>query len=68
VPARVFGCLKQDFQGEQDFQDEESLVVGNIFLGRSDLPVAMFTGRALAKRCAPNPVNPVNPENPDSDS
>ena len=38
------------------------------FPGRSDLPVAMFTGRALAKQCVPNPVNPVNPENPDSDS
>ena len=39
-----------------------------LFPCRRALPVAMFTGRALAKRCAPNPVNPVNPENPDSDS
>ena len=39
-----------------------------LFPCRSALPVAMFTGRALAKRCAPNPVNPVNAENPDSDS
>ena len=60
--ARVFGCLKQDLQDEQDFQDEESLVVGNLFPCRSDLPVAMFTGRALAKRCVPHPVNPVNPD------
>ena len=31
MPTHVFGCLKQDVQDEQDFQDEESLVVGNIF-------------------------------------
>ena len=41
VPGRVFGCLNQDFQ---DFQDEGSLVVGNLFPGRRDLPVAMSTG------------------------
>ena len=61
MPARVFGCLKQDLQDEQDFQDEESPVVGNLFLGRSNLPVAMFTERALNKRCVPYPVNPENP-------
>ena len=42
-----------------------SPVVGNLFSGRRALPRVMFTGRALAKRCAPNPVNP---ENPDSDN
>ena len=45
-----------------------SLVVGNLFPCRSDLPVAIFTGRDLNKRCVPYPVNPVNPENPASDS
>ena len=38
-----------------------SLVVGNLFPCRSDLPVAMFIGHALAKRCVPHPVNPENP-------
>ena len=38
-----------------------SPVVGNLFSGRSDLPVAMFIGHALAKRCVPHPVNPENP-------
>ena len=32
------------------------------FPGRSNLPVAMFTERALNKRYVPHPVNPVNPE------
>ena len=36
-----------------------------LFPCRSDLPVAMFTGRALNKRCVPYPVHP---ENPASDS
>lgn len=44
-----------------------SPVVGNLFSGRRALPSAMFTGRALNKRCVPHPVNPVNPENPASE-
>ena len=30
-----------------------------LFPCRNDLPVAMFTERALAKRCVPNPANPI---------
>ena len=45
-----------------------SLLLRETLFPRSDLPVAMFTGRALNKQCAPYPVNPVNPENPVSDS
>ena len=41
-----------------------SPVVGNLFSGRRALPSTMFTGRALARQCASNPVNPVNPANP----
>ena len=41
-----------------------SPVVGNLFSARRSLPSAMFTERALAKRCVPHPVNPVNPANP----
>ena len=67
MPTHAFSCLNQDVQDEQDFQDEESPVVGNLFPCRSDLPVAMFTGRALNKRCVPHPVNPVNPANPASE-
>ena len=36
-----------------------SPVVGNLFSGMRALPVAMFTGRALNKRCVPYPVHPL---------
>ena len=32
-----------------------------LFPCRRSLPVAMFIGHALAKRCVPHPVNPENP-------